>query len=150
MRKMGTTEDVFYSSRTLYPINRRTLRLKRIGGTSSQRNNHRMPGAVNQRAWLRPPSHRDSDRPESSRCLARALASNESVKHIPFSVNQIFTVEAYVLFGLILEDHIMLVNTRDNLRQGFFSWNRDTLQQGFFSLPNIFHLIKTLWNCQLN
>ena len=63
------------------PINRRALSLKRIGETSSQRHNLRLPGAVNQRARLRPPSYQDSDRPESSRCLARALACNESAKH---------------------------------------------------------------------
>ena len=64
------------------PINRRTLRLKRIGETSPQRHNLRLPGAVNQRAWLRPPSHRDSDSPESSRCLALALACNGSAKQV--------------------------------------------------------------------
>ena len=51
-----------------------------MGEASSQRHNLRLPGAVNQRAWLRPPSYWDSDRPESSRCLARALACNESAK----------------------------------------------------------------------
>ena len=71
---------MFYSSRP--PINRRALSLKRIGETSSQRHNLRLPGAVNQRARLRPPSYRDSDRPESSRCLARALACNESAKQL--------------------------------------------------------------------
>ena len=58
------------------PINRRKLRLKRIGSASSQRHNLRLLGAVNQRACLRTPSYRDSDSPDSSRCLARALASN--------------------------------------------------------------------------
>ena len=61
-------------------INRRALSLKRIEETSSQRHNLRLPGAVNQRAWLRPPSHWDSDGPESSQCLAQALACNESAK----------------------------------------------------------------------
>ena len=44
----------------------------------------------------------------------------------------------------------MVVNTRDNLRLKFFSWNRDNLLQGFFSLLNIFRLIKTLRICQLS
>ena len=43
----------------------------------------------------------------------------------------------------------MEVDIRDNLRQGFFTWNRHNLQQGFFSLLNMFHLIKTLWTYQL-
>ena len=54
------------------------------------------------------------------------------------------------IVGQIQEDRIMVVNTGNNLRQGFFSWNQVNLRQGFFSLPNIFHLIKTLWTCQLS
>ena len=69
------------------PINWRTLRLKRIGETSSQRHNLRLPGAVNQRACLCSPSYQDSDSPDSSRYLARALASNESAKQSSYTAH---------------------------------------------------------------
>ena len=38
----------------------------------------------------------------------------------------------------------MVVDTLDNLRQGFVSWNQDNLRQGFFSLVLRYRLIETL------
>ncbi len=53
---------------------------------------------------------------------------------LPFTVNQVFTVEANILFRQILENRIWVIDTRDNLREGFFPKERDNLLQGFFSL----------------
>jgi hypothetical protein len=41
------------------------------------------------------------------------------IHSIPFSANQIFTVEAYILFGQILEDSMRVVDTLDNCCRDF-------------------------------
>ncbi len=69
------------------------------------------------------------------RHLSFAITLIILIHSIPFTVNQVFTtVEANILFRQILEDRIWVVDTRNNLRHGFFLKKRDNLLQGFFSL----------------
>jgi hypothetical protein len=43
------------------------------------------------------------------------------IHSISFTVNQVLTVEANILFRQMFEDRIWVVDTRDDLQQGFFS-----------------------------
>ncbi len=64
------------------------------------------------------------------RYLSFAVTLIIQIHTIPFSANQIFTVEAFILFRQILEDIMRFVDTLVNLLQGFFL------------LLNIYHLIE--------